>query len=630
MKIVYKPWGKEEWLEQNEYYCYKRIYINKGHRTSYQYHNEKLETNYIISGNAEIWLENENGVVEIKDMKTNDFFTVYPKRKHRVIAKTDIILQEVSTPQVDDVIRIEDDANRTNGKIEKEQLKPAFCIVSSGKGTRMFHLTENINKALLPINGKAVISHIIDKVPKEYDIIVTLGYKADTLKEYCEAAHPERKITYVNVDDYNQPGNGPGTSLLRGKHLLNRPFYFSTVDCLISNDLPPIDGDWIGVSPTSIPDIYSTAKLDEKLNVIDFKNKSKDGYDFAFIGLSAIYDYEKFWETLEKTINGSGEFVRVYMNGYKVKAKELEWYDTGAIDSYQNVKKIMEKNYFELNKNDEYFYNINNKIIKIFIDSEICKNRIKRAEILKDFIPKLTYKGNYTYAYERVEGSTLYEIEDFDTFKDFLNWLTLFWKPENVDIKQDAKIFYHDKTYKRLNKFLQKYPNLNKEEHNIDSVDCKSLDYYLDKIDWKLIEDCIPSKTFHGDLQFDNIIYNFDDFKLIDWRQSFGNSTEYGDIYYDLSKLYGGILISYYDIKKNNFSFNDADNIVTLNYEPSKNLKLFKRYYEKWIVDNGYNLQKIKTLTFLIYLNMMPLHEEPFDMFLFYFAKKLISSSEHQ
>ena len=53
-------------------------------------------------------------------MKKDDYFNVKPPRKHRVIAKTDLILQEVSTPEVDDVIRIEDDNNRTDGKIEEE------------------------------------------------------------------------------------------------------------------------------------------------------------------------------------------------------------------------------------------------------------------------------------------------------------------------------------------------------------------------------------------------------------------------------------------------------------------------------------------------------------------------------
>jgi mannose-6-phosphate isomerase len=120
MKVVSKPWGKEIWLELNDKYCYKRIYINAGTKTSYQYHENKKETNYLIEGEAEVWLENDEGVVEKKIMKKDDYFTVVPPKKHRVIAITDIILQEVSTPEVDDVIRIEDDHERGDGKIESE------------------------------------------------------------------------------------------------------------------------------------------------------------------------------------------------------------------------------------------------------------------------------------------------------------------------------------------------------------------------------------------------------------------------------------------------------------------------------------------------------------------------------
>jgi len=119
-KIVKKPWGKEVWLELNDKYCYKRIFINAGTRTSYQYHKKKLETNYIINGEAEIWLENDSGIVEKKIMKAGDFFTVTPPKKHRVIAITDLILQEVSTPEVNDVFRIEDDSSRGDGKIDSE------------------------------------------------------------------------------------------------------------------------------------------------------------------------------------------------------------------------------------------------------------------------------------------------------------------------------------------------------------------------------------------------------------------------------------------------------------------------------------------------------------------------------
>ena len=73
MKVVTKPWGKEIWLELNDSYCYKRIYINAGHQTSFQYHKKKLETNYIIEGEAIIWLENDQGVITKTKMSKDRF-----------------------------------------------------------------------------------------------------------------------------------------------------------------------------------------------------------------------------------------------------------------------------------------------------------------------------------------------------------------------------------------------------------------------------------------------------------------------------------------------------------------------------------------------------------------------------
>jgi len=114
--------GKEEWLELNERYCHKRIYVNAGTRTSFQYHKKKFETNYIISGRAEVWIEDESGVIQKRIMSLGDFFTVNPPMRHRVIAITDLVLQEVSTPEIDDVIRIEDYMNRADGRIDSEHL----------------------------------------------------------------------------------------------------------------------------------------------------------------------------------------------------------------------------------------------------------------------------------------------------------------------------------------------------------------------------------------------------------------------------------------------------------------------------------------------------------------------------
>ncbi len=59
-----------------------------------------------------------------------------------VVALTDIILQEASTPEVDDVIRIEDDNDRGAGRLEHEHKNPALCIVAAGRGSRLKHFSE--------------------------------------------------------------------------------------------------------------------------------------------------------------------------------------------------------------------------------------------------------------------------------------------------------------------------------------------------------------------------------------------------------------------------------------------------------------------------------------------------------
>lgn len=626
MKIVNKPWGKEEWIELNDKYCYKRIYINAGYKTSYQYHNYKRETNYIISGEAEVWLENDEGIVEKKIMKSGDFFNVVPPKKHRVIALTDIILQEVSTPEVDDVYRINDEFNRPDGKVFSEHQNPAVLILTAGLGSRLKNLTQNINKALLPINNKSIISHIIEKFPKDYDFIVTLGYFGDSIKEYCKITHPNHNFTFVDVDDYTSEKSGPGYSALVSKNHLQRPFYFTTCDCIIDSSLPHLDGNWLGVQPTSYPEKYSTIKIDDSDNIVEFTNKNFNGFDLAFIGLGSILDYEKFWIELNNNMK-NGEIVDAFLypkNYTTFKVKKLKWLDTGNLDDLQKTREYFKDKPLSLQKDTkEITYLDNGKFLKFTPDSEILNRRSKRAEKLKNIIPTNFNSTNNFIHYDWIEGKTLYEIDDLLIFINFLKIFEINLKTQVKGNVDDIRKFYVSKTKDRFKKFVLKYgTDYSFLEHEINGIKRPCIEELLfDNKKFEVLDNNPFYELFHGDLQFDNVIYNKKDnnFYYIDWRDSFGGSTDCGDVYYDLAKLYGGLLIPYNLMKdETKITYTEGSYTVNYSYPISENLVTFKLIYENWLIDNGYDLQKIKFITGLIFLNMSPLHDGKFGKMLWF------------
>jgi mannose-6-phosphate isomerase len=113
MKIVEKPWGRELWIAHTDRYALKIIEFKKGSRSSLQYHVKKHEHIYVDSGALMVELENEQGEIETVTLNPGDIIENQPGRKHRVTALEDVRLIEVSTPELDDVVRVEDDYRRT-------------------------------------------------------------------------------------------------------------------------------------------------------------------------------------------------------------------------------------------------------------------------------------------------------------------------------------------------------------------------------------------------------------------------------------------------------------------------------------------------------------------------------------
>jgi mannose-6-phosphate isomerase-like protein (cupin superfamily) len=107
MRRVDKPWGHELVWAQTERYVGKILHIKAGHKLSRQYHNVKDETFLVQSGtmDLEVGAGDERRVVRMNPL---DRFHCPPGTVHRMVAVTDVDVIEVSTPELDDVVRLED------------------------------------------------------------------------------------------------------------------------------------------------------------------------------------------------------------------------------------------------------------------------------------------------------------------------------------------------------------------------------------------------------------------------------------------------------------------------------------------------------------------------------------------
>lgn len=108
MRIVEKPWGHEEIWAETDRYAGKFLIIRAGEELSRQYHEKKEETIHVLSGVLRLEVGAKPNV-EIRRLAVGETFHVSPGTVHRFAAdEVDVRLVEVSTPELDDVVRLED------------------------------------------------------------------------------------------------------------------------------------------------------------------------------------------------------------------------------------------------------------------------------------------------------------------------------------------------------------------------------------------------------------------------------------------------------------------------------------------------------------------------------------------
>ena len=112
MSVVKKPWGEEAWMEVNDKYVVKKLFMKGGSKCSLQYHEKKLESFFVLYGKLNFTVGDDINNLTTTEVGPGFFTTIQPGTIHRMSAIIDSEYLECSTIELDDVVRLKDDFGR--------------------------------------------------------------------------------------------------------------------------------------------------------------------------------------------------------------------------------------------------------------------------------------------------------------------------------------------------------------------------------------------------------------------------------------------------------------------------------------------------------------------------------------
>jgi len=509
-------------------------------------------------------------------------------------------------------------------------------IPSAGLGTRLGELSRNRNKALVTVGTKPAICHIIDKFPKDVEVVIALGHMGELTEQFVSLAYPDRKITCVRIQNYTGPGSGLGRTLLDCKSHLQSPFIFCSNDTIIREDIPPPHTNWMGYDDVKDVSQYRTISVRRGL-VKSINEKAQQVWDeekHAYIGLAGILDYQLFWDKMDKGVNaGSIEIGESYglreLISSELEPKKFTWLDTGNKESLEKAVEELTPDDAPniLPKPNEDIWFVNDRVVKYSTDKKFISRRVQRAEKLEKFVPAIEGSTENMYVYPMVTGKVMSSVFTESVFSDFLDYLDDFWKPFSEDtsnFKELCHKFYKEKTLSRVSQYFTRFSYEDKEE-TVNGTKLPKLNKLLDCLDWDKICDGVPVRN-HGDLHFENVLVSEDyTFVLLDWRQDFAGEMRYGDIYYDLAKILHGIIVSHGIVNQDLFTIESDGDMIKYDLFRKHSLVKAQSLFEKYVKNKGYDWWKVQAMTALIYLNIAPLHHYPYSELLFYLGKDMLA-----
>lgn len=491
---------------------------------------------------------------------------------------------------------------------------------------------------MIPINGKPVIGWILDDLlNKNFDeAVIVLRRDDKKLSSFLERVYFNR----INLGfAFVTPGNSILHSIKAGfDKLLDKSIIRIILGDTLILDSFNFENDFVYCGKVNEANRWCIVKQDTQGNIVGLSDKKEIvGEDFdALAGYYQFSHPKDFERILRKCINEGKNQISDLLNYSNTKypihvQPTTNWYDFGHIDQFIAAKQALLGSRFfnkltinpilntitKISELDDKLQDELNWYLNIPSELQILTPRILahkwvdgKLEIIEEYYGYPTLAELYVYG----------EL-------DMMTWNTILKRVFRIHAelreysgrlnKGELEAVYSIKTNERIEELIHKQPTWNyffSEEkiiwNNKELLGWPKL--YPKLIDFlPRIIDSAPISIIHGDYCFSNILYDVGNqiIRLIDPRGSFGKKGIFGDSRYDIAKLRHSVSGLYDFIIADLFQLTSDGNNYTSTIFSNHIPESLTATFDKLTSDMGYDLQEIKLIEGLLFISMLPLHQ---------------------
>lgn len=473
-------------------------------------------------------------------------------------------------------------------------------IMAAGRGSRMGRIGDELPKCLVPLNGRAVLTSIIELMQRYVDeIIVVAGWHADLVFEYVTHAHSQDKVRVITIEN----SRGPGDTLLASKPHVKGGLLYTSCDTLWDelDCIAPDGHSWVGVADQPYgtePERWCRFELDDHDTVMAIRDKTTDpntDRTFVYTGLGYIApdDLADFWMGLS-TDKSPGEVqVSAGLMFVSLQGRKINWLDVGDETAYRRAAALHDGYDWVKAGQITYVLPEQQRVVKYATDTTMIQQRARRGARLEGFVPSVIRTTPHMLSMPYIKGVTGYELAERRgasvTRMVLQHWQRQIWNESGLWSMNTEALdqFYRVKTLLRVSMLDDR---------------CRKIAYdAVNHVNWDELYRHALGGPFHGDLNLGNVVISDGDRVYgIDWRENFHGDSLMGDLRYDLGKMYAGCIVHWGRARRGDFTYwNEGPQHIFEILQTCKRLHIDEKV--------------VATIAALSLINSAPLHASPLD-----------------